>query len=73
MEFYQGEFMEEDRYEDWPTSTREHLREDYLDNGQQLRYTNSLPHPGLRAAQVSGLMINSQEKLRNQPRFEALG
>lgn len=28
---YQGEFMEEDRYEDWPTSTREHLREDYLD------------------------------------------
>lgn len=28
---YQGEFMEEDRYEDWPTSTREHLRENYLD------------------------------------------
>jgi DNA-binding SARP family transcriptional activator len=28
---YQGEFIEEDRYEDWPTSTREHLREDYLD------------------------------------------
>lgn len=28
---YQGEFMEEDRYEDWPTSTREKLRENYLD------------------------------------------
>ena len=27
---YQGEFMEEDRYEDWPTRQRKRLRDDYL-------------------------------------------
>jgi DNA-binding SARP family transcriptional activator len=27
---YQGEFLEEDRYEEWPTAERAHLRESYL-------------------------------------------
>jgi DNA-binding SARP family transcriptional activator len=28
---YEGEFLEEDRYEDWPVPQRGHLRENYLD------------------------------------------
>jgi len=27
---YQGEFMEEDRYEDWPITQRHHLQEEYI-------------------------------------------
>lgn len=28
---YQGEFLEEDRYEDWPALQRQHLQDDFLD------------------------------------------